>query len=154
MNSALLLIILIPGIEIFLFIKIGSQIGAITTILLILTTAVVGVYYAKYEGLNTLKAGFVQLSKNETPAYEIISGAAIAIAALLLILQGFATDILGFLIIPGFATDILGFLLIFPITRKFFFGKFAKKFKTKNTEKNNFIDGDFEDIDDDNDKKI
>ena len=141
MNSILLLIIIIPAIEIFLFIKIGSQIGAITTILLIFITAVVGVYYAKYEGLNTLKAGFSQLSKNEAPAYEIMSGAAIAFAALLLI-------------IPGFATDILGFLLIFPITRKFIFGKFAKKFKTKNTEKNNFIDGDFEDIEDDNDKKI
>ena len=141
MNSILLLIIIIPAIEIFLFIKIGSQIGAITTVLLIFATAVVGVYYAKYEGLNTLKAGFTQLSKNETPTYEMISGAAIAFAALLLI-------------IPGFATDILGFLLIFPITRKFIFGKFAKKFKTSDTEKNNFIDGDFEDIEDDNDKKI
>ena len=141
MNSVLLLIILIPAIEIFLFIKIGSQIGAITTVLLIFATAIIGVYYAKYEGLNTLKAGFVQLRKNETPTYEMISGAAIAFAALLLI-------------IPGFATDILGFLLIFPVTRKFFFSKFAKKFKTKNTEKNNFIDGDFEDIEDDNDKKI
>ena len=141
MNSVLLLIILIPAIEIFLFIKIGSQIGAITTVLLIFATAIVGVYYAKYEGLNTLKAGFTQLRKNETPTYEMISGAAIAFAALLLI-------------IPGFATDILGFLLIFTVTRKFVFSKFAKKFKTKNTEKNNFIDGDFEDIEDDNDKKI
>ena len=141
MNSILLLIIIIPAIEIFLFIKIGSQIGAITTILLIFITAVVGVYYAKYEGLNTLKAGFSQLSKNEAPAYEMISGAAIAFAALLLI-------------IPGFATDILGFLLIFPITRKFIFGKFTKKFKTRKTEKNNFIDGDFEDIEDENDKKL
>ena len=141
MNSVLLLIILIPAIEIFLFIKIGSQIGAITTVLLIFATAIIGVYYAKYEGLNTLKAGFVQLRRNETPTYEMISGAAIAFAALLLI-------------IPGFATDVLGFLLIYPITRKFFFGKFAKKFKTKNTEKNNFIDGEFEDIEDDNDKKI
>ena len=141
MNSILLLIIIIPAIEIFLFIKIGSQIGAITTVLLILTTAVVGVYYAKYEGLNTLRAGFSQLSKNKTPTYEMISGAAIAFAALLLI-------------IPGFATDILGFLLIFPKTRKFFFSKFAKKCQTKKAEKNNFIDGDFEDIDDDNDKKI
>ena len=141
MNTVLLIIILIPVIEIFLFIKIGSQIGAITTVLLIFATAIIGVYYAKYEGLNTLKAGFVQLRRNETPTYEMISGAAIAFAALLLI-------------IPGFATDVLGFLLIFPITRKFFFGKFAKKFKTKNTEKNNFIDGDFEDIEDDNDKKI
>ena len=141
MNPILLSIILIPIIEIYLFIKIGSQIGAITTILLIFITAVVGVYYAKYEGLNTLKAGFLQLSRNEAPAYEIISGAAIAFAALLLI-------------IPGFATDVLGFLLIFPITRKFIFGKFVKKFKTTKTKKNNFIDGEFEDIDDDNDRKI
>ncbi|MDC1014677.1 FxsA family protein [Candidatus Pelagibacter sp.] len=141
MNSVLLLLILIPAIEIFLFIKIGSQIGAITTILLIFATAIIGVYYAKYEGLNTLKAGFVQLSRNESPTYEMLSGAVIAFAALLLI-------------IPGFATDILGFLLIFPITRKFIFGKFVKKFKTTKTEKNNFIDGEFEDIEDDNDKKI
>ena len=141
MNSILLLIILIPIIEIYLFIKIGSQIGAITTILLIFTTAVVGVYYAKYEGLNTLKSGFAQLSKNEPPTYEMISGAAIAFAALLLI-------------IPGFATDILGFLIIFPITRKFIFKKFSKKFKTKKSEKNNFIDGEFEDIESDDDRKI
>ena len=141
MNSILLLIIIIPAIEIFLFIKIGSQIGAITTILLIFTTAVVGVYYAKYEGLNTLKAGFVQLSKNKAPTYEMLSGATIAFAALLLI-------------IPGFATDILGFLLIFPLTRKFIFSKFVKKFKNTETEKNNFIEGDFEDIEDENDKKL
>ena len=141
MNTVLLLIILIPAIEIFLFIKIGSQIGAITTILLIFATAIIGIYYAKYEGLNTLKAGFTQLSKNEAPTYEMLSGAAIAFAALLLI-------------IPGFATDVFGFLLIFPKTRKFFFIIFNEKFKTKNTKKNNFIDGDFEDIDDDNDKKI
>jgi UPF0716 protein FxsA len=140
MNPILLSIILIPVIEIYLFIKIGSQIGAITTILLIFITAVVGFYYAKYEGLNTLKAGFIQLSRNEAPAYEIISGAAIAFAAILLI-------------IPGFATDIFGFLLIFPISRKFFFSKFAKKFNHKK-EKNNFIDGDFEDIEDENDKKL
>ena len=140
MNPILLSIILIPIIEIYLFIKIGSQIGAITTILLIFITAVVGVYYAKYEGLNTIKAGFLQLSRNEAPAYEIISGAAIAFAAILLI-------------IPGFATDIFGFLLIFPISRKFFFSKFAKKFNHKK-EKNNFIDGDFEDIEDENDKKL
>ena len=141
MNSVLLLIILIPAIEIFLFIKIGSQIGAVSTIILIFLTAIIGVYYAKYEGLNTLKAGFTQLSKNVTPTYEMVSGAAIAFAALLLI-------------IPGFATDVLGFLLIFPITRKFFIGKFEKKIKTRKTEKNNFIDGDFEDIEDDNDKKL
>ena len=141
MNSILLLIIIIPAIEIFLLIKIGSQIGAVTTILLIFATAIIGVYYAKYEGLNTLRAGFTQLSKNEPPTYEMISGAAIAFAALLLI-------------IPGFATDLLGFLLIFPITRKFFFGKFIKKFRTTKNKKNNFIDGDFEDIEEDNDKKI
>ena len=142
MNSILLAIILIPILEIYLFIKIGSQIGALTTILFIFTTAIVGIYYAKYEGLNTLKSGFIQLSRRETPAYEIISGAAIAIAALLLI-------------IPGFATDILGFLIIFPVTRKLFFKKFTKNFKTQETKKNNFIDGEFEDIEEkDNDKKL
>ena len=112
MNSIFLAIILVPIIEIYLLIKIGSQIGAITTILLIFSTAVVGVYYAKYEGLNTLKSGFAQLSKNETPAYEVISGAAIAFAALLLI-------------IPGFATDFIGFLLIFPFSRKLIFNKLS-----------------------------
>ena len=132
---------MIPIIELYLLIKIGSQIGAITTILLIFTTAIIGVYYAKYEGLNTLRSGFSQLSRNETPAYEVISGAAIAFAAILLI-------------IPGFLTDLLGFLLIFPITRKIIFSNFTKKFKSKKTVKNNFIDGEFEDIEDDNDKKI
>ena len=141
MNPILILIILIPAIEIYLFIKIGAEIGAITTIFLILTTAIMGVYYAKYEGLNTLKSGFAQLGKNETPAYEVISGAAIAFAALLLI-------------IPGFVTDTLGFFLIFPISRKFIFNKMSKKFKQKKNKKNNFIDGDFEDIEDDHDKKI
>ena len=141
MNSFFLAIILIPIIEIYLLIKIGSKIGALFTILLIFTTAVVGVYYAKYEGLNTLKSGFAQLSKNETPAYEVISGAAIAFAALLLI-------------IPGFATDIFGFLLIFPISRKLILNKFTEKFKSKKDKKNNFIEGDFEDIEDDNDKKV
>ena len=142
MNSILLGIILIPVIEIYLFIKIGSQIGALTTILLIFTTAIVGIYYAKYEGLNTLKSGFIQLSRKETPTYEIISGAAIALAALLLI-------------IPGFATDILGFLIIFPFTRKLIFKKFTKDFKTQKTKKNNFIDGEFEDIEEkDDDRKL
>ncbi|MBD1154501.1 FxsA family protein [Pelagibacterales bacterium SAG-MED21] len=141
MNSILLLVILIPVIEIYLFIKIGSQIGALTTILLIFTTAVVGIYYAKYEGLNTLKSGFAQLSRNEPPAYEMISGAAIAFAALLLI-------------IPGFATDIFGFLLILPISRKFIFKIFFKKIKTTRSKKNNFIDGEFEDIENDDDRKI
>ena len=141
MNPILLTIILVPVIEIYLLIKIGSQVGAITTIFLVFTTAIIGVYYAKYEGLNTLKSGFAQLSKNETPAYEVISGAAIAFAALLLI-------------IPGFATDILGFLLIFPLSRKLIFNKFSKKFAAKQKKKNNFIEGDFEDIEDDNDRKI
>ena len=140
MNSILLSIILIPVIEVYLFIKIGSQIGAITTILLIFTTAIVGVYYAKYEGLNTLKSGFLQLRRNEAPTYEMLSGAAIAFAAVLLI-------------IPGFATDVFGFLLIFPISRKFFFSKFFKK-KNHEEEKNNFIDGDYEDIEEDDDRKI
>ena len=134
-------IIFIPVVEIYLFIKIGAQIGALTTILLIFITAILGVYYARYEGLNTLKAGFAQLSKQETPAYEVISGATIAFAALLLI-------------IPGFATDILGFFLIFPITRKIILKKFSKKFSPKKNTKNNFIDGEFEDIEDDNDRKI
>ena len=112
MNSILLLIIIIPAIEIFLFIKIGSQIGAFNTISLIFITAFLGIIYARYEGLNTLKSGFSQLIKNEIPAYEIISGAAIAIGAVLLI-------------IPGFATDILGFLIIFPLSRKLIFGKIS-----------------------------
>ena len=141
MNPILLFIIIMPAIEIYLFIKIGSQIGAITTIFLIFSSAVVGVYYAKYEGLNTLRSGFAQLNKNETPTYEVLSGAAIAFAALLLI-------------IPGFATDIFGFLIIFPLTRKFFFNKFYKKFNSGKTKKNNFIDGDFEDIEDDNERKL
>ena len=141
MNSILLSIILVPIIEIYLLIKIGSQIGAMTTILLIFTTAIVGIYYAKYEGLNTLKSGFAQITKNETPTYEVISGAAIAFAALLLI-------------IPGFLTNIIGFLLIFPISRKIIFNLFGKKFVKKENKKNNFIDGEFEDIEDDNDRKI
>ena len=142
MNSILLLIIIIPVIEIYLLIKIGSEIGAIYTILLIFTTAIVGVYYAKYEGLNTLKSGFIQLRKNETPAFEMISGAAIAFAAILLI-------------IPGFVTDMFGFLLIFPPTRKLIFNSFSKKISVKKSRNNDFIEGDFEDIEeDDNDRKI
>jgi UPF0716 protein FxsA len=141
MNSILFLIILVPVIEIYLFIKIGAQIGAINTILLIFTTAIIGVYYAKYEGLNTLKSGFTLLNRNEMPKYEMISGAAIAFAALLLI-------------IPGFATDIFGFLIIFPVTRKFIFNKYSKKYKQEKTKKNNFIDGEFEDIENDDDRKI
>ena len=139
MNPIFLTIILVPVVEIYLLIKIGSQIGAITTILLIFITAIVGVYYAKYEGLNTLKSGFSQLKRNETPTYEMLSGAAIAFAALLLI-------------IPGFATDLLGFLLIFPLTRKFIFNGLFKKFNTVNTRKNDFIDGEYEDLDEKDDR--
>ena len=141
MNTLLLTLILVPVIEIYLFIKIGSQIGAFNTISLIFITAIIGVFYARYEGLNTLKSGIPQLIKNEIPAYEMISGAAIAFAALLLIL-------------PGFATDLIGFLLIFPLTRKLIFGKFSMKFQKKNNQKNNFIDGEFEDIEEDDDRKI
>ena len=138
MNSIFLFIIAIPVIEIYLLIKIGSQLGAINTILLIFATAIVGIYYAKYEGLNTLRSGFVQLRNNETPAYEVISGAAIAFAALLLI-------------VPGFVTDIIGFLLIFPFSRKLIFNFFSNKIGPK---KNNFVEGEFEDIEDNDDKKI
>ena len=140
MNTVLFLIIGIPLVEIYLFIKIGSQIGAFNTVLLILITAVAGVAYARYEGFNTLKSGFGQLVKNEIPVYEIISGATLAFAALLLI-------------IPGFATDIIGVLLIIPFTRRIILGKFIKARKTKKVDENNFIEGDYEDIDD-NDKKI
>ena len=136
----LLFLIILPVIEIYLFIKIGSQIGALTTILLIFFTAAVGIFYAKYEGLNTLKSGFNQLLKNEIPAYEIISGATIAFAALLLIL-------------PGFVTDFIGFLLIFPYSRKFILIFFSKK-NHDPIEKKDFIEGEYEDIEIDDDKKI
>ena len=141
MNTVLIAIIFIPILEIYLFIKIGSQIGAFTTIFLILATAIIGVIYARYEGLNTLRSGFSQLVKNRSQAYEIISGAAIAFASMLLI-------------IPGFATDILGFLLIFPITRKIILGKFSKKIKNKTTTTKPYIDGEFEDIDSDDENKL
>ena len=138
MNTALLLILGIPLVEIYLFIKIGSEIGAVNTILLILTTAIVGIWYARYEGFNTLRSGMSQLVKNELPLYEIVSGAAIAFAALLLIL-------------PGFATDIVGILLIFPLTRKIILSKYSNKYSSKKRsfDKNkNYIEGEFEDIDD------
>ena len=141
MNTLLLTIILVPIAEIYLFIKIGSNIGAFNTISLIFITAIIGVIYARYEGLNTLKSGFTQLVKNEVPAYEIISGAAIAFASFLLI-------------VPGFATDLIGFLLIFPLTRKLIFGNLSKKFQKKDNQKNNFIDGEFEDIEEDDDRKV
>ena len=136
MNTVLLTIILVPIIEIYLFIKIGAQIGAFNTISLIFITAIVGIIYARYEGLNTLKSGFSQLIKNELPAYEIISGATIALAAMMLI-------------IPGFATDTLGFLLLFPLTRKLILGRLLKNFKKETTVKKTYIEGEFEDIDDD-----
>ena len=136
MNTAIILILGIPLIEIYLFIKVGSQIGALNTILLILFTAIVGIWYARYEGFNTLKSGMSQLVRNELPLYEIVSGAAIAFAALLLIL-------------PGFATDIIGILLIFPPTRKIILRKYSKKNSPNNKNKEkNFIEGEYEDIDD------
>ena len=141
MNSVLLSIILVPIVEIYLFIKIGAKIGAFSTILLIFITAITGIIYARYEGLNTLRSAYSQIIKQETPAYEIISGAAIAFAALLLI-------------IPGFATDIVGFLIILPITRKLILGKVSTKIKKKEPDNNNFIDGEFEDIEDDDERKI
>ena len=141
MNSILLTIILVPVLEIYLLIKIGSQIGAISTILLIFLTAILGIYYARYEGINTLKAGFVQLSRNESPSYEMLSGAAIAFAAILLI-------------IPGFATDTVGFLLIFPISRSFIFNFVIEKLNNKKKSKKNFIDGEFEDIEENDDRKF
>jgi len=141
MNTVLLLIIGIPLIEIYLFIKIGSQIGAFNTVLLILTTAVVGVAYARYEGFNTLRSGMSQLIKNEMPIYELISGATLAFAALLLIF-------------PGFATDFIGILLVIPLTRRLILGKLIKKNQYKKKENNIYIDGEYEDLDKDDDKKI
>ena len=141
MNPVLIAIILAPIIEIYLFIKIGSQIGALTTITLIFVTAILGIIYARYEGLNTLRSAFVQLIKNEIPVYEIISGAAITFAALLLI-------------IPGFATDIIGFLLIFPLSRKFILKILSSKFQMKKKANEKFIDGEYEEIEKENDKKL
>ena len=141
MNTVLLLIILIPILEIYLFIKIGSQIGAFTTIALIFVTAIIGVFYARYEGLNALRSGVSQLYKNQMPLFELMSGAALAVAALLLIL-------------PGFATDLLGFLIIFPITRKIIFNLLAKREKTEVHVKDDLIEGEYEDKDNENDKKL
>ena len=141
MNSVLVAIILLPVIEIYLFIKIGSHIGALTTITLIFVTAILGIIYARYEGLNTLRSAFMQLIKNEIPVYEIISGAAITIAALLLI-------------IPGFATDIIGFLLIFPLSRKFILKILSSKFQMKKEANEKFIDGEYEEMKNKNDKEL
>ena len=139
MNTLILLIIGIPIVEVYLFIKIGSQIGAFNTILLIFITAFFGIIYARYEGFNTLKSGMSQIVKNELPAYEIVSGAALAFAALLLIL-------------PGFATDLLGLLIIFPPTRKLIFKKVSTKQESKSNQ--DFINGEYEDIEDEDDRKL
>jgi len=141
MNTVLLLIILIPILEVYLFIKIGSQIGAFTTISLTFLTAIIGVFYARYEGLNTLRSGVSQLYKNQIPLFELMSGAALAMAAILLIL-------------PGFATDVLGFLVIFPLTRKIFFNLLAKTKKNEVYVKDDLIEGEYEDKDNENDKKL
>ncbi len=133
MNAAILFIIGIPLIEIYLMIKIGGVIGAFNTIFLILFTAVTGVYFAKLAGISTIRSGIGQLVRNEVPVYELISGAAIAFAALLLI-------------IPGFLTDVIGFLLIIPFTRKFILKNLSSKFQKTNIQ-NNFIEGEFEDDD-------
>ena len=139
MNTAIILILGIPLLEIYFFIKVGSQIGALNTVLLILVTAIAGIWYARYEGFNTLKSGMSQLVKNEMPLYEIVSGAAIAFAALLLIL-------------PGFATDIIGILLIFPVTRKIILSKYSRNYSKNKIKKKNFIEGEYEDIEDIEDK--
>ena len=139
--GSLLLLVIVPIIEIYLFIKVGLYIGAFNTILLILLTAIIGIMYARYEGFNTLRSGMSQLIKNQMPVYEIISGAALAFAALLLIL-------------PGFATDLIGLLLIFPPTRKLFFKKVSNNYPDKNNKKQDFINGKFEDIEDDDNEKI
>ena len=143
MNTALILIIGIPLIEIYLFIKIGSQIGALNTVFLILSTAIIGVVYVRYEGFNTLKSGLNQIVKKQVPVYEIISGATLAFAAFLLIL-------------PGFATDLVGILLVIPFTRRIILSRFVKKnnFKNKKENSKDYIEGDYEDISEDNDKKI
>ena len=141
MGLLLLLLVIVPIIEIYLFIKVGLYIGAFNTILLILLTAIIGIMYARYEGFNTLRSGMSQLIKNQMPVYEIISGATLAFAALLLIL-------------PGFATDLIGLLLIFPPTRKLFFKKVSNNYSDKNNKKQDFINGEFEDIDEDKNDKI
>jgi UPF0716 protein FxsA len=140
MSTLLLIILGIPIIEIYLFIKIGSQIGAFNTISLIFITAFLGIIYARYEGFNTLRSGISQIVRNESPIYEIISGAALAFAALLLIL-------------PGFATDLMGLLIIFPPTRKLLLRKISNN-KYKKNQKQDYINGEYEDIDDDNDRKF
>ena len=139
MNTLLLLIIGIPAIEVYLFIKVGSQIGAFNTILLIFISAFFGIIYARYEGFNTLKSGMSQIIKNQLPVYEIFSSAALAFAAILLIL-------------PGFATDLLGLVIIFPPTRKLILKKVSIK-KESNNKKQDFINGEYEDIEEEDDNR-
>jgi len=141
MNTFFLILIGLPALEIFFMIKIGGQIGAFNTIALVFLTAIIGIYYARIQGIQTLKSGIINIYQNKAPVYELMSGASIAFAALLLI-------------IPGFATDLIGFLLIFPFTRKLVFQKFQKKHYEEGNKKNDYIDGDFEDIEDDHDRKI
>ena len=141
MNAIILFLIGIPAIEIYLMIKVGGAIGALNTIFLIFFTAITGVYFARLAGLSTLRSGFNQLVKKEIPIYEIISGAALAFAALLLI-------------IPGFLTDFFGFLLIIPVTRKFFISSLSSKLKNKKEyNRNDVIEGSFEDKNDNNDRE-
>ena len=141
MNALILFIIGIPLIEIYLMIKIGGIIGAFNTIFLIFFTAITGIYFARLAGLSTLRSGFNQLIKNEIPIYEIVSGAALATAALLLI-------------IPGFLTDLIGFLLIIPITRKFLIKIISSKFKKSKVNVNeDVIEGEIEEVKKNNNKK-
>ena len=136
MNTVLLLIIAVPAIEIFLMIKIGQNIGALNTIALIFLTAFTGIFFARLEGLNTLKSGINNLYKNKIPMYEMISGASIAFAALLLI-------------IPGFMTDFFGFLLLVPFTRRKIINLFIKKKRKPINEKKDYIEGEILDKDKD-----
>ena len=139
MNVLLLLIIGIPAIEIYLFIEVGTEIGAFNTILLIFITAFFGIAYARYEGINTLRSGMSQMVKNKSPIYEIISGAALAFAAILLIL-------------PGFATDFLGLLIIFPPTRKLIFRKVSTNKQRSDKSKQDYINGEYEDVEEKDDR--
>ena len=134
MSTALILLFIIPAIEIYLFIEIGSRLGAFTTISLIFLTALLGVWYARYEGFNTLKSGISQLVRNKSPIYEVLSGAALAVASMLLI-------------IPGFMTDMIGLLLIIPFSRKLIFKLIPYKLETKNNRPQEYIDGESEEID-------
>ena len=133
MNPFFLFIIGVPALEIFLMIKIGSEIGALNTIALIFFTAIIGIYFAKIQGMRTLKSGMVNLYQNKVPINELLSGASIAVAALLLI-------------IPGFFTDFLGFLLLIPLTRKIIFNIALKdKGKVDMNNKEKAIDGEIVD---------